>query len=110
MLYEYEGPLDISAFYITTDKGALVLLPSERRAGGPAVFTSPRRCEAFLRYYSRRWGELPNPRIRRLDFRLGEYHRRLVQNASGNAVLLIDPRPPVLPGDDLDSDFLPLSA
>lgn len=110
MLYEYQGSLDIPAFYLATDEGAFALLPGRKRAGGPVVFTSHARIEAFLHYYSRRWRTLPNPRTCRLDFDLGEYRRRFAAGAPGDLVLLVDPRPPILPGDDLDSDFLPLSA
>lgn len=109
MLYEYSGPLDIPVFYIATSEGALMLAPTNRRRGGPLVFTNPARLRAFLRYYIQRWRALPEPRACSVPMSLDVFWQRIAADSPPDLVLLIDPRPPVLPGDDLDSDFLPLS-
>lgn len=109
MIFDYQGPLDVPAYYIATPRGAYMLTAGPNRPAGPVVFTSTARLDAFLRYHRSRWGAIEGACAARLPIRLGEYRAQLAESSAAAGLLLyVDPRPPVLPAADLDADSLRL--
>src|SRR5690606_8440712 len=70
MIFDYQGPLDVPAYYIATPRGAYMLTAGPNRPAGPVVFTSTARLDAFLRYHRSRWGAIEGACAARLPIRL----------------------------------------